>query len=242
MEMIRIPSQDSFLDGVLHRAKGVIKPYVFVMCHGFRGSKDGGGKAVRLAERVADCGYTAIRFDFTPLAPLSQQLRELADVLTYVRARFDLPIIGMGRSMGGCALALVAQEATDIVGFCFWATPNDLPETMKRALGAYYDELMTRGRIEVTDEYGHIALEKSFWDGLADYNMNQAMQAIRRPAIFVHGSEDELVPSEEGQANYNVYCGDAVWYMVEGADHHIAHDIERTQDRILAWLQENFSA
>ncbi len=242
MERIIIPSGNHSLEGIVHLAEKAAKPYVFLMCHGFRGSKDGGGRAVELAELAREQGYTTVRFDFTPLAPLSQQIRELADVLLYIRERFGLPIIGMGRSMGGCALALLAQQAKDIVGFCFWATPNDLPKTMKRALGSYYDELMTCGRIEATDEYGHIVLEKSFWDELFDYDMNSAMHAITRPAIFVQGSEDELVMAEEAKANYDACQGDKEWYLVSGADHHIALDVENTQAQIIAWMKEHFPA
>lgn len=242
MERIIIPSGNHSLEGVVHLAEKGAKPYIFLMCHGFRGSKDGGGRAVDLAELARDEGYTTVRFDFTPLAPLSQQIRELSDVLTYIRERFGLPIIGMGRSMGGCAIALSVRQAKDIVGFCFWATPNDLPKTMRRALGSYYDELMTYGRIEATDEYGHIVLEKSFWDELADYDMSRAMQAITRPTIFVQGSEDELVMAEEAQANYDACQGEKEWYLVSGADHHIALDVENTQAKIIAWMREHFSA
>lgn len=242
MEKITIPSRDRLLDGAMHSASGDVKPYVLVMCHGFRGSKDGGGKAVRMAELAAKHGYTTIRFDFTPLAPLSQQLRELSDVLSYVRGRFGLPIIGMGRSMGGCALALSAAYETDIVGFCFWATPNDLTVTIRRALGTYYEELITCGRIEVTDAYGHMRLERSFWDELSDYNVDRAMRAIDRPALFVHGSEDEIVLLQEAKRNYEGYRGTKEWYEVMGADHHIARDIVGTEAKLISWLETYFHA
>lgn len=241
MEKITIPSGERLLDGVLHTASGAVKPYVFVMCHGFRGSKDGGGKAVHMAEIAAAHGYTVLRFDFTPLAPLSQQLKELADVLSYIRSRFALPIIGLGRSMGGCALALSSSTASDVVGYCFWATPNNLMRTIRRALGAYYDEIITRGRIEVTDEYGHMTLERSFLDELADYDVERAMRMNDRPAIFIHGSADDIVLVEEGKRNYDVYRGEKEWYEVSGADHHIALNVAQTEAKLIDWLEAHFS-
>lgn len=242
METIKIPSDNKLLDGAVHLAQGEIKPYVFIMCHGFRGSKDGGGKAVRMAQLAAEHGYTAVRFDFTPLAPMSVQLKELTDVLTYVRERFGLPMVGMGRSMGGAALALCAQDIRDLVGFCFWATPNDLAVTIRRALGEQYEALMKHERIEVHDEYGHMVLEKSFWDELEKYRVDHAMRVIDRPALFIHGSKDDIVLVEEGKRNYDVYCGDKEWYVVEGANHHIALDIEKTQNKLIRWLERHFSA
>lgn len=243
MEEILIPSRGTMLSAAVHIPTAEAKPYVFVMCHGFRGSKDGGGKAVRMAELASQAGYTTIRFDFTPLMPLSVQVEELRDVLSYVRLRFGVPMIGMGRSMGGCALAVCAQEAKDIVGCCFWAMPNSLPATMKRALGDHYEELMTSGRIEVNDMYGNMVLEKSFWDDLILYDMNTILRTIpKMPAIFIHGSADDIVLVEEGRANYEVYGGEKEWYTVDGADHHIALDIEKTQPRLLDWLLSHFSA
>lgn len=243
MEEIKIPSGSRLLSAVLHMPKAAQKPYLFVMCHGFRGSKDGGGKAVRMAELACEAGYPTIRFDFTPLAPLSVQVEELRDVLSYGRARFGLPMIGMGRSMGGCALAVCAQSEKDLVGLCFWAMPNNLPRTMKRALGDYYEELMTSGRIEVTDMYGHLTLEKSFWDELSAYDMNEILCLIPNiPAIFIHGSADDIVLIEEGRENYNVYRGEKEWYAVDGADHHIAVHIETTQAKLLEWMTDHFSA
>lgn len=243
MEEIRIPSQGKMLSAVVHIPTGDVKPYVFVMCHGFRGSKDGGGKAVRMAELASRAGYTTVRFDFTPLMPLSIQIEELRDVLAYVRSRFGMPMIGMGRSMGGCALAICAQEEKDIVGCCFWAMPNSLTATMKRALGDYYEELMTRGRIEVNDIYGNMVLDKSFWDDLVQYDMNNVLRTIPNlPAIFIHGSADEIVLVEEGRTNYENYDGEKEWYAVDGADHHIALRIEETQAKLLDWLLSHFPA
>lgn len=243
MEEIFIPSHGRRLSTVIHTPTGDAKPYVFVMCHGFRGSKDGGGKAVRMAELAAEAGYTTVRFDFTPLMPLTAQVEELRDVLAYVRERFGLPIIGMGRSMGGCALAVCAQDEKDIVGCCFWAMPNSLTVTMKRALGEYYEELMTKGRIEVHDLYGDMVLERSFWDDLAPYDMNDVLRAISNmPVIFIHGTKDDIVLVEEGKANHDVYGGEKEWYAVDGADHHIALRIEETQAKLLAWMIEHFSA
>lgn len=243
MEELFIPSQDKMLLAAIHIPTNDAKPYVFVMCHGFRGSKDGGGKAVRMAELVAEAGYTTIRFDFTPLMPLSVQVEELRDVLAYVRTRFGLPIIGMGRSMGGCALAVCTQDEKDIVGCCFWAMPNSLPVTMKRALGEYYEELMTNGRIEVSDMYGDMVLEKSFWEDLVPYDMNAVLHAVPNiPAIFIHGTKDDIVLVEEGKTNYEVYGGEKEWYAVDGADHHIALHIEDTQAKLLDWITKHFPA
>lgn len=243
MEELFIPSQDKMLSAAIHIPTNDAKPYVFVMCHGFRGSKDGGGKAVRMAELAAEAGYTTIRFDFTPLMPLSVQVEELRDVLAYVRTRFGLPIIGMGRSMGGCALAVCTQDEKDIVGCCFWAMPNSLPVTMKRALGEYYEELMTNGRIEVSDMYGDMVLEKSFWDDLVPYDMNAVLHAVPNiPAIFIHGTKDDIVLVEEGKTNYEVYGGEKEWYAVDGADHHIALHIEDTQAKLLDWITKYFPA
>ena len=243
MEELFIPSHGRQLAAAVHIPTGNAKPYVFVMCHGFRGSKDGGGKAVRMAELAAEAGYTTVRFDFTPLMPLAVQVEELCDVLAYVRSRFSMPVIGMGRSMGGSALAVCAQNEKDIVGCCFWAMPNSLTVTIKRALGDYYDELMTKGRIEVRDMYGDMVLERSFWDDLVSYDMNAVLHAIPNvPAIFIHGSQDDIVLIEEGKANYEIYGGEKEWYAVDGADHHIALRIEETQAKLLDWITKHFPA
>ncbi len=227
---------------MLHSAVGREKRHLFVMCHGFRGSMNGGGRATQMAELAAGAGYTTVRFNFTPVEPLTNQTEELEDVLAYCRREFGRPFIGMGRSMGGCALAHCALTAEDIRGLCFWSMPGDLVHTFRLVLADRYDELCTSGVIEVEDEYGHCTLHRDFLDDLAQYDMPKIVRRIApRPAFFIHGTADAIVPIAEAKENYRQYRGEKEWHEVEGADHHLALDAEASQKKILRWMERYFS-
>jgi len=72
----RLPGPYAELTGVLHLGKNEhARRNLLVMAHGFRGSMDGGGRAIELARR-AQVYANVLRFNFSECQTLSAQVQE----------------------------------------------------------------------------------------------------------------------------------------------------------------------
>lgn len=127
------PEEAIQIQGPYGEIQGILTPCieenttapVLILAHGFRGSMEGGGRAVILAEMAAEC-CNVIRFNFNGSQILSKQIAEIEAVLDYVRLNFSgSKIFLLGRSLGGAAALVAAASAADIAGLVLWATPNE---------------------------------------------------------------------------------------------------------------------
>lgn len=212
---------------------------VLIICHGFRGSKEGGGRAVALAEEVVKLGLSVVRFDFTPLGPLSQQIDELAAVAAFARRELGSKLVLLGRSMGGsAALAYAAAQPEGICGLCLWATPSNLEETFRLALQDNYRRLLAGKTVQVTDSYGRSSLTPGFIRDFAGHDLLQAARSLKGiPVLVLHGTQDETVPFVQAETLYQQLGGRKELVAVPGGDHQLHAFYRETTAAILKWIK-----
>ena len=100
-ETTSIPVTDKVsLAAVIHHPL-VANNKVLIVSHGFRGSKESGGRGSLFGDAVARIGFTVVRFDFTPCQPLSSQVTELQNIIQWSSQHLGREIYLLGRSMGG---------------------------------------------------------------------------------------------------------------------------------------------
>lgn len=238
MQEISIQSQTGTLSGVLHQSLVADSSYVLVVCHGFRGSKDGGGRAILLADAAAACGVTVVRFDFTPDGSLTQQVDELSSVVEFCRECLGDKIIVLGRSMGGSASLVYAANDTELSGLCLWSTPCNLAETFRLALGESYNLLAGGQQIMVDDEYGKIILQPQFISDFNRYDLYQyASRLVTTPVLIVHGDQDDIVPLRQPQSLFQLIPGEREFKIIAGGDHRFQTCYDQVQREFLAWLR-----
>ncbi len=213
-----------------------------IICHGFRGSKDGSGRAAFLADLVADNGFRVLRFDFTPISPLTQQVTELLAVIAFCRKSFGGEIILLGRSMGGSAALACAAQDKKVAGLCLWSTPANLATTFAEALGPYYQQLVHGETISVSDEYGLLELKPEFITDFTKYDLLAAAAEIKIPLLILHGDRDAIVPLSQAQLLYEVARPPKHMEIVAGGDHHFTRQYRQVSLIILAWLKGTFVA
>ena len=104
------------LQGVIHECEiPDRRRNVLVMAHGFRGSMEGGGRAVQLAEEICETVCTVVRFNFTWCTMLSNQVVELKGVLDFVRQTLQPEkLFLLGRSFGGATCIITACGEADV--------------------------------------------------------------------------------------------------------------------------------
>lgn len=237
MENISIKIDHRIISGVLHRPQ-TPTDRTLIISHGFRGSKDGGGRAIAVATEAASAGFNVLRYDFTPLQSLSCQFFELNKVVTYVRNSLGNTIFLLGRSMGGSASILAADQDRKISGLILWATPYDLTSTFRLALGPHYQRLEKGENLFLTDEYGTLFLTPEFIRDFAKYDL---LSCIRRlsatPLLILHGAKDNIVPIDQAFTIYNSAGGLKRIVQFPGADHHLSAHSHRAAKVITKWLQ-----
>jgi peptidyl-prolyl cis-trans isomerase A (cyclophilin A) len=174
-----------------------------IISHGFRGSPEGGGRAVRLAEAAA-AYCNVVRFAFTPLGGLDEEAAELSAVIDYVRERIGPEIVLLGRSMGGCASLLAAGDG--LKGIIFWSTPFDSLSAFSRALGPVNLERLKNGlSVRLDDEWGQAELSPDFYTGLIKHDLLGLLNSLKNtPLLFVYGECDELIALEEAKGSFTV--------------------------------------
>lgn len=238
MVKIKIPTETSLLEGVLHiPAKPAADPTTLIICHGFRGSKDGGGRAVTLAEKVCEIGIYVIRFDFTPASTLSRQIAELAAVVRYACEQIGGRVMLLGRSMGGSAALQYTAMFGGISALCLWAAPWDLQKTFRLALGAHYQQLEQGETITLNDEYGQTTIKPDF---IADFDKYDLMASVQKlygiPLLQIHGTNDDVVPvSQAHEINLAAQTTKKL-VIIEGGGHHLAEHADIASQAVVDWL------
>lgn len=242
MQDISIQSNSGTLAGVLHPATDPESNSVLVICHGFRGSKDGGGRAIMLADAVAALGITVVRFDFTPHEPLTQQIAEIGSVVEFCRECIGTRIFLLGRSMGGsAALAFAAQDGA-VAGLCLWSTPWNLVETFQLSLGEYYHKLAQGEGVVLEDEYGRASLAPKLIEDMQHYDLLACVRKIgRTPVLILHGDHDTVVPLRQAQTIYQRAAGPKRLVVIEGGDHQFTSHYEQSQRELLSWLKQTLN-
>ncbi len=223
--------------------------YILIICHGFRGTKENGGRIFNFADRLMQLGMGVLAFDFSGCGnsdgefskiTLSRQARDLRHVIDYVYQAYNLPIILLGRSFGGSTI--LAGGATDkrVAGYIFWATPVKLRETFARIFGKDYEQLKTGRTITVKDESGIFELKTDIARDFDMHDMDKYLAALgEKPVLVVHGLADEVVDPSNAVYIYQ-RAKNTRLELVEGADHRFLNKISEREDLTISWLKENF--
>jgi uncharacterized protein len=241
-EQLAIPGPHAALDAVIHAPGSPDSGHVLVFCHGFRGSKEGGGRAAELAGKAARLGFTVLRFDFTPQEMLSRQVEELGAIVAFCRANLSRKVILFGRSMGGSAALAFAAADQAIAGLCLWATPWDLAETFRLSLGEGYARLCAGEDFSAEDEWGPLHLTPDFIRDFASYDLLAAARSLAfMPLLVVHGSDDIVVPVAQAKKLFETAYRPKEIVVIPGGDHQFIGSHQAASAAVLVWLSRMFA-
>jgi len=215
-----------------------------IVCHGFSGSKEGGGRALRMAEYLARPGMGILLFDFSgngesegafAETTLSGQMEDLSFAADWCRARGARRLAGMGRSFGGTTLLCQAALDGRFEAVSTWATPV-YPLQLFR--GFLREE--SKNRIILAGEDGTIELKRKFMDDLAEHDVAACAAGIPpRPLLIVHGERDEIVPPREAEAIREAAASSSRLHLIPEADHRFSTGVETVWELCRQWLEES---
>lgn len=211
---------------------------VLIMAHGFRGSRDGGGRSTAFAQMAAGV-CKVVRFNFNGSQILSRQVEELQAVIANVRAKLKpQKLFLLGRSLGGAASMITAAADENIDGLILWATPNDLRKTFWSALGEeLYNKLDAGETLHLEDERGKMDLTPDFLTDLDKYDLSALMSDWQeRPLLILHGEQDVTVDVAQGRRNFDLAGGDKEIYTFANGDHTFTECAGEANATIVKWL------
>lgn len=211
---------------------------VLIMSHGFRGSRESGGRAAGLAYMFAE-HCNVVRYNFTGTQPMSWQVRELQAVVDEVRHRApDSELYLFGRSLGGAASIITASKDKSVKGLILWATPNSIKETFQHVMPPEFFTRLENGfHIEFDDERGHCVLSPDFLtDGLS-YNLSELLNAWdERPVLMLHCEADNVVVVEQAKRNADILGAKGELHIFPNGDHAFTEHSDAAGKLITQWL------
>lgn len=232
------------VNGPLGEIECVVEPNrstrnaVLVMAHGFRGSRDSGGRAQGVAKQAA-AHASVVRFNFTGTRIISQQVAELRAVLQEVRRRAPgCELFLLGRSLGGAASIITCAQEGDLAGLILWATPNDLRATFRHVMGAAaYARLDAGETLHFNDERGECALTPDFLTDFDNYDLSALLaQEVHCPVLLLHCKGDDTVLVEQALRNAQLVGERGELHLYEGGDHSFTEFSEEAGSVVASWL------
>ncbi len=182
--------------------------YAFILCHPYRKNKEFMTPFLELLSND-----TLLFFDFrghgeSEKAPISLGIHEYKDVITvidYMKKNFpELPLIGLGISMGGAALLKAAIEQPFFDALIIDSSFNNLSDTLTRLLSLRkFPETVPNFLIPyILSEFEHKVSGK-----IESMNLVSNLSNIKIPVLILHDQKDSICPFSCAQTLYNSLLG-----------------------------------
>jgi len=233
------------LSGLLYT--GPATDTVVIVCHGFTGSKEGGGRAIAMAEEMGLRGYATLLFDFSGCGESEGNFADisLTGHITDIKCSIDFchglgfnRVITMGRSFGGTAAICLGRANSSVAGVCTWAAPGNL----KGVFSAYRARAMEiEGDLVPLSDGEGVYIKKQFFTDLDRYDVfGLAALIAPSPLLIIHGEDDQVVPVEDARSIFNAAGEPKKIQIIPGADHQFTGRHHEVWEVVFSWLTENF--
>ena len=243
-KVVKIARGDATIVGTLELPKGIEKPPVVLLLHGFTGSRDElpikdtkEGVFSRTARLLAERGVASLRIDFTGSGESSGKWEdvtaqsEIADALAafdWLKRQTDIDpdkIHVLGWSLGGLVAAHVAAERP-VASATLWApvqngTFNFSHFLGTEAVGAAIADPDPEKVVEIKLPWGATTkLKTNFFKSLATVDPVAAIAAYKGPLFVIVGTKDTVVtPQPAGGEIFLTYHEGPEKLMVLPTDH-----------------------
>lgn len=256
MTPIHLAASDGVeLDAVVHQQGDRFGPTV-ILAHGITVDLDEGGMFVRLADRLAQVGFTAVRFSFRGHgrsggaqrgATIAGEMLDLDAVVAHVRAIYPGPVVVVAASFAAVPVALSLPYLRDLAALVLWNpvldlrrtfTHPELPWGVDNFGPAQQQHLAEHGSLMIDDEW---EMGRVMFDEIRTYDTIPPLLANPTPALAVHGDCDTYVPYDVTKAVVEQRA-DTTLHTIVGSDH--GFDTRDREDEAitvtLGWLTQRF--
>jgi alpha-beta hydrolase superfamily lysophospholipase len=222
------------LDAVLHTPAGRERHGCVVQAHGITADLNEGGMYVRLAENLADSGFTVLRFSFRGHGnshgsqsgvTIAGEMLDLQTAVDVLLREHDGPLSIVAASFGAVPVALslphLSQQLETLV---LWNpvlnlhrtfVEPELPWGLKNFGPRQQEQLHRQGFLLIDGEFrlGWVLFEE-----IKRYRPDRAFVTSHTPALVIHGDRDSYV-SYEIAKEAAAAQGRCDFHTVQGSDH-----------------------
>lgn len=224
-------------------------PPLVIVCHGFTGSKEGGGGAVAMADALAGRGFATLLFDFTGCGEseglweeitLSRQVEDLGAIVEWARQRGYRRIILNGRSFGGATALAYAAADRQLDAVCTWAATARPLQFFSGFAGQKINPAGSAGeRIALDGGSERIYLQRRFFQDLQSHDLLRCAAGISpHPLLLIHGTADEVVPPADARLLFEAAGEPKELALIKGADHRFSDHRRQIWDLFFRWLSK----
>lgn len=219
--------------------------HTIIICHGFRGTRENGGRIYSFAERLNRIGLAAVSFDFSGSGhssgefvdnTLTGQAKDLKLVIDYAEERFSRPVILLGRSFGGSTV-LAGGVDQRVSAFIFWSTPVLLEQTFRSMLQDDYDRLLKGLSVTAEDDGGIFSIGPELVKDFSRHNYIEYAKLIgQRPVLIVQGEDDQVVSPVNAQLLKSLVPNSKL-LLAPGADHRFTQHGPWRESETIKWIE-----
>ncbi len=215
---------------------------IIIVCHGFKGAKEGNGKALDMALKFSK-EFNVLLFDFRGCGEsegnfeditLTGQIEDLNCVVDWVFERGYKKIGCIGRSFGGTTVICAASRNKKILSIVSWAAPSELNKVFDK------NKYPKEGEFYITESNGvRLKIRENFFKDLENYNLYELVKSISpRSILFIHGDNDDVVPVDNCYRLYKEAKEPKKIYIVKGDDHIFSKNYKDVWEITYKWFKE----
>ncbi|WP_336205249.1 alpha/beta hydrolase [Nonomuraea sp. LPB2021202275-12-8] len=241
------------LEAAIHPSATQSDQGTVVYAHGITADLTEFGPAVRLADRLADAGFTVVRFSFRGHGrsggtqrgmTVAGEMLDLRAVVEYAQIELPAPLTIAASSFGAVSTLLSLPWLGDrLHRLVLWRPVLDLHRTFIEPETPWGKENFSDEQVERLSTDGFFVLNGTFevgsvlFEELRHYDPRSQFLKSSVPALVVHGDQDSLISYEIARetAESRESC---TFHTVKGADHGF-DSAEHEEDAIaatVAWL------
>jgi len=178
--------------------------------------------------RLADAGFQVLRFDFSGNGQsegvfietsYTKYITEMEVAANFLKA-YGVRWLGVaGHSMGAAVSVLAGARLSGIQAICAIAgrlTGMDSSRIFSQDQKRQFQET---GRLEFVSRGRQLELDSRFLNDMLSHDILAAVASLSIPLLIVHGTTDDIVPSDEALKAHSANPDHSELVMVAGADH-----------------------
>jgi uncharacterized OsmC-like protein/fermentation-respiration switch protein FrsA (DUF1100 family) len=241
--MVKFPGGDG--SSLAARLDLPSKPRAFALfAHCFTCGKDILA-ASRIAGSLAARHIAVLRFDFTGIGSsegefantnFSSNVGDLVAAAEYLRRSYAAPHLLIGHSLGGAAVLAAAPQVPEATGIVTIGAPSSASH-ITRQFAANVDEILQKGRAEVSLAGRPFTIAKQFLDDVAAQNFLDGLANLKKALLVCHAPRDEIVSMENASAIFAAARHPKSFLSLDTADHLVTkrEDAAYLADVVTAW-------
>ena len=248
-QRVQFPSaQNIQLSGIIDSPSATEGTRSAVFAHCFTCTKD--LKAiVRISRRLAELGFTVLRFDFTGLGGSGGHFSQtdfrtnIDDVLSAARyleqASGRGPDLLIGHSLGGAAQIAACPQIASARGVVTLASPSNTHH-LARFLHSQDPRIASAGEGRVTIGGREYRITRTMLETLEQHDQRSALERQTLPHLVFHSPQDETLPMSHALEMLEYSAGPCSLVNLHGSDHLFVNkqeDCDTVAEITCAWSQ-----